>query len=146
MGGWLVVFGFNGPLRQYFSLYQAGSQRGERKADMIGERKKISYHPPPAPIASALLLFKLVGHPGTERYPAPSLKFYPAYCIIQILQGERYVAPGVEILAQSWQLFSMVAYCRIQSCILCLIDLDILRLTSTYSRLTPIPPISRHDV
>ena len=29
--GWLVVFGFNGPLRQYFSLYRAVSQReGER--------------------------------------------------------------------------------------------------------------------
>ena len=32
--GWLVgCFGFNGPLRQYFSLYRALSQRG-------GERKK----------------------------------------------------------------------------------------------------------
>ena len=31
--GWLVgCFGFNGPLRQYFSLYQAVSQReGERE-------------------------------------------------------------------------------------------------------------------
>ena len=30
--GWLDVFGFNGPLRQYFSLYQAVSQRqGERR-------------------------------------------------------------------------------------------------------------------
>ena len=30
-GGWLVVFGFNGPLRQYFSQYRAVSQReGER--------------------------------------------------------------------------------------------------------------------
>ena len=30
--GWLVVFGLNGPLRQYFSLYRAVSQReGERK-------------------------------------------------------------------------------------------------------------------
>ena len=29
--GWLVGLGFNGPLRQYFSLYQAVSQReGER--------------------------------------------------------------------------------------------------------------------
>ena len=25
--GWLVGFGFNGPLRQYFSLYRAVSQR-----------------------------------------------------------------------------------------------------------------------
>ena len=30
-GRWLVGFGFNGPLRQYFSLYRAVSQReGER--------------------------------------------------------------------------------------------------------------------
>ena len=31
-GGWLVgCFGFNGPLRQYFSLYRAVSQKeGER--------------------------------------------------------------------------------------------------------------------
>ena len=30
--GWLVVLGLNGPVRQYFSLYQAVSQReGERK-------------------------------------------------------------------------------------------------------------------
>ena len=30
--GWLVVFWLNGPLRQYFSLYRAVSQReGERK-------------------------------------------------------------------------------------------------------------------
>ena len=29
--GWLVGFGFNGPLRQYFSLYRAVSHReGER--------------------------------------------------------------------------------------------------------------------
>ena len=29
--GWLVDFGFNGPLRQYFSLYRAVSLReGER--------------------------------------------------------------------------------------------------------------------
>ena len=27
--GWLVGFGFNGPLRQYFSLYRAVSQREE---------------------------------------------------------------------------------------------------------------------
>ena len=30
--GWLVALGLNGPLRQYFSLYWAVSQReGERK-------------------------------------------------------------------------------------------------------------------
>ena len=36
--GWLVVFGFNGPLRQYFSLYWAVSQReGERGEKDRGE-------------------------------------------------------------------------------------------------------------
>ena len=29
--GWLVVLGFNGPLRQYFSLYRAVSKRGRKK-------------------------------------------------------------------------------------------------------------------
>ena len=36
--GWLVGFGFNGPLRQYFSLYRAVSQReGEREEKDRGE-------------------------------------------------------------------------------------------------------------
>ena len=43
--GWLVVFGLNGPLRQYFSLYRAVSQReGERKLEMI-ESKNIQTTP-----------------------------------------------------------------------------------------------------
>ena len=33
--GWLVGYGFNGPLRQYFSLYRAVSQR-EGKRDEKG--------------------------------------------------------------------------------------------------------------
>ena len=45
LAGWL---GFTGPLRQYFSLYQAVSQReGER-------REKNVWQPPPAPTASAV--------------------------------------------------------------------------------------------
>ena len=36
IGCWLVGFGFNGPLRQYFSLYWAVSQRG-------GEREEKGY-------------------------------------------------------------------------------------------------------
>ena len=28
--GWLVGFGLNGPLRQFFNLYQADSQRGRK--------------------------------------------------------------------------------------------------------------------
>ena len=34
------LFWFNGPLRQYFSLYRAVSQRGRNKKEMIDERKK----------------------------------------------------------------------------------------------------------
>ena len=52
---WLVgCFWFNGPLRQYFSLYRAVSQRqGERKGNDRWE-KKMSKQPPPAPTASAI--------------------------------------------------------------------------------------------
>ena len=47
------LFGFNGPLRQYFSLYGAVLQReGERKK-MIDERKK-SKQQPPAPTESTV--------------------------------------------------------------------------------------------
>ena len=52
--GWLVVFGLNDPLRQYFSLYQVVSQReGERK-EKGKMRVKMSKQPPPAPTASAV--------------------------------------------------------------------------------------------
>ena len=45
--GWLVGFGFNGPLRQYFSLYRAVSQReGERgKKGRIDESKNVHTTP-----------------------------------------------------------------------------------------------------
>ena len=52
--GWLVVFGFNDSLRQYFRLYWVVSQReGERKEK--GQlRVKMSKQSPPAPTASAV--------------------------------------------------------------------------------------------
>ena len=46
--GWLLVgcFGFNGPLRQYFSLYRAVSQReGEREEKRIDESKNVQTTP-----------------------------------------------------------------------------------------------------
>ena len=45
--GWLVgCFGLNGPLRQYFSLYRAVSQReGERGEKRIGECKNVHTTP-----------------------------------------------------------------------------------------------------
>ena len=53
--GFLVgCFGVNGPLRQYFSLYLAVSQReGERK-EKWQTREKMSKQLPPAPTASAV--------------------------------------------------------------------------------------------
>ena len=38
---WLVVLGFNGPLRQYFSLYHAVSQREGERGKRIDESKNV---------------------------------------------------------------------------------------------------------
>ena len=45
--GWLVgCFGFNGPLRQYFSLYRAVSQReGDKRRERIDESKNVQTTP-----------------------------------------------------------------------------------------------------
>ena len=51
---WLVgCFGFNGLLRQYFSLYRAVSQREGERGEKGQMREKMSKQPPPAPTASA---------------------------------------------------------------------------------------------
>ena len=43
---WLVgCFGFNGPLRQYFSLYRAVSQRGGERGERIDESKNVQTTP-----------------------------------------------------------------------------------------------------
>ena len=67
--GWLVgCFGFNGPLRQYFSLYRATSQREGERGEKIAESKNVQT-PPPAPTASAIgpcpTIIQIVGRPGT---------------------------------------------------------------------------------
>ena len=72
---WLIsYFGFNDPLRQYFSLYRAVSQRGRKKRKKIGERKKCSNNPLPhllqAQQSLALLFSKLVGRSGSENLPS----------------------------------------------------------------------------
>ena len=46
-------FGFNGPLRQYFSLYRAVVNRGGDMRKMIDERKNVQTTPP-APTTSAV--------------------------------------------------------------------------------------------
>ena len=50
----VVCFGFNGPLRQYFSLYRAVSRREGERGEKGQMRVKMSKQPPPAPTASAV--------------------------------------------------------------------------------------------
>ena len=72
---WLVgCFGFNGPLRQYFSLYRTVSQReGEREEKRIDESKNVQTTPP-APTTSAVgpcpTVIQIVGRPGTGSLPS----------------------------------------------------------------------------
>ena len=74
--GWLVGwFGFNGPLRQYFSLYRAVSQREGERGERIDESKNVQ-NTQPAPTASAIrpcpcpIVIKIVGRPGTGSLPS----------------------------------------------------------------------------
>ena len=97
---WMVgCFRFNGPLRQYFSLYWAVSQRqGERK--MIDERNKSPNNTHPhlllAQKVIAPQLSKSAERPGTESYldvvlsidndtnpppPPPPEPKKPKYCL-----------------------------------------------------------------
>ena len=67
-------FGFNGPLRQYFSLYQAVSQSWREKSKKDRWEKKMSKQPPAAPTTSAIgpcPTFQFSRH--WKVYPAPSL-------------------------------------------------------------------------
>ena len=64
-------FGFDGPLRQYFSLYRSVFQSGRKEKRNDRREKKKSKQDPPAPTASEIgpcstILSKLVGRPGTE--------------------------------------------------------------------------------
>ena len=72
--GWLVgCFGFSGPLRQYFSLYQAVSQREGERGEKEQRRVKMSKQPPLAPTASATgscpTIIQIVGRPSTGSLP-----------------------------------------------------------------------------
>ena len=73
----VVWFGFNGPLRQYFSLYRTvpkrerERERGRRK--IKSKRKKHTKKHPhllQAQYALILLLSKILGRPGTECLPS----------------------------------------------------------------------------
>ena len=69
--GWLV--GFNGPLREYFSLYRAACQREGERGEMIDERKNAQTTPTrtycrrnrPLPYCN-----EIVGRPGTGSLPS----------------------------------------------------------------------------
>ena len=62
-------FRFNGPFRQYFSLYRAISQREGERGEKGQTRIKMSKQPPPAPTASKIgpcpTVIQIVGRPGT---------------------------------------------------------------------------------
>ena len=71
---WLVgCFGFSGPLRQYFNLHQAVSQREGERGEKGQRRLKMSKQPPTALKASAIdpcpTIIKIVGRPGTGSLP-----------------------------------------------------------------------------
>ena len=67
-------FGFNGPLRQYFCLYRAVSQREGERGEKAQMRVKMSKQTQPAPTASAVgpcpTVIKLVGRPGIGSLPS----------------------------------------------------------------------------
>ena len=71
--GCLVVLGFNGPLRQYFSLYRAVSQREGERGEKGQMGVKMSKQPPPAPTASAVgpcpTAIQIVGRPAPPDHP-----------------------------------------------------------------------------
>ena len=81
--GWLVgCFGFNGPLRQYFSLYRAVSQRDGEREERIVESKNVQTTPTrthrrrnrPLPY-----LIKIVGRPGTGSLPSIAPPDHPRH-------------------------------------------------------------------
>ena len=71
---WLVgCFGFNGPLRQYFSLYRAVSQRGRKRREKIDESKNVQTTPTRTYCKRSTPLpycIQIVGRPGTGSLPS----------------------------------------------------------------------------
>ena len=48
-------FGLNGPLRQYFSLYRAVSQREGERTEKRSTTAKMSKQPPPGPTLKEII-------------------------------------------------------------------------------------------
>ena len=85
-------FGLSGPLRQYFRLYRAVSQRGGETGEKGQRRIKMSNQPPPAPTASAIgpcpTIIQIVERPGTgsllrtiARPDRPTARYRLKYCL-----------------------------------------------------------------
>ena len=64
--GWLVVFGLNGPLRLYFSLYLAVSQTGGERTEKRQTREKNSKRTR----CKSSMFPESLGSPGIESLPS----------------------------------------------------------------------------
>ena len=67
-------FGLNGPLKQYFSLYWAISQRRRKKREVIDEGKKIQT----TPFRTYCKRSRPLPHYYPNQYDAPALEVYQA--------------------------------------------------------------------
>ena len=71
----LDYFGFNGPLRQYFSLYRAVSQRaGRKRRKRIDERKNVQT----TPTRTYCKRNRPLPYYHPDQQDAPELEVYPA--------------------------------------------------------------------
>ena len=98
--GWLVgCFGFNGPLRQYFSLYRAVSQSEGERGERIGESKNVQTTPTrtyckrnrPLPYCNQICRtprhWKVTQHHRTTRPPPPRHRDPREMCIQFLLDS-----------------------------------------------------------
>ena len=83
--GWL--FWVNGPLRQYFSLYQTISQREGEGVEKGQRRVKMSKQPPPAPTASAIgpcpTIIQTVRTPRQWKFTQDHRTTRPPQCVLK---------------------------------------------------------------
>ena len=72
----VICFGLNGPLRQYFSLYRAVSQRVRKKREKIDERKKFPNNPHPhlLQVQQILALCEIISSLDSLLCPGDSIK------------------------------------------------------------------------
>ena len=70
----------NGPLRQYFSLYRAVSQRGRKKREMIDDSKNART----TPTRTHCKRSKPLPYSNPNEYDAPALEVNPAPSVLPI--------------------------------------------------------------